>query len=73
MQEREVPAFRMTAEWDLPRLTGYLHTWSAIKRYQAATGVNPVNEIYDALLASWGNPGDKLLIQWPLTLKLWTR
>ena len=73
MQEREVPAFRMTAEWDLPRLTGYLHTWSAVKRYQAATGVNPVNEIYDALLASWGNPGDKLLIQWPLTLKLWTR
>src|SRR5262249_45350662 len=37
-EEVETPPFRMTHEWDLDRLVGFLGTWSASLRYHEQTG-----------------------------------
>lgn len=71
MKQLEAPAFNMAASWNLAQLTGYLRTWSAVKRYETATGSNPVDKIYDELHLQWGNADNCHLISWPLTLKLW--
>jgi len=73
LQEINPPGFQMKTEWDLSQLIGYLHTWSAVKKYEAKEGFNPVDRQYKKLVALWGNPNQKLLIYWPLTLKVWKK
>ena len=43
------PPFRMTHEWNLDQLTGFLGTWSASSRYRTQTGREPTDEIHDEL------------------------
>jgi SAM-dependent methyltransferase len=62
----EAPEFRMLARWDLPRLVGYLTSWSAVQR---APG-DPVAEIAPELRAAWGAPGTVREVRWPLLLRL---
>ena len=73
LQEIESPNFQMQAEWNLSQVIGYLHTWSAAKKYEAATGMNPVEMKYEELSTLWGKPERKRKVAWPLTLKLWTK
>ncbi|MFL5606565.1 MAG: class I SAM-dependent methyltransferase [Gemmatimonadaceae bacterium] len=68
--ELSVPAFEMEAEWDLHQLGGYLTTWSAVSRYRAQRGEDPVPAIMGALGEVWGNPDDKRRIRWPLALRV---
>jgi SAM-dependent methyltransferase len=63
------PAFSMEATWDLPRLIGYLGTWSAVKEYKAKNGSDPVAELSDELLAAWGDVPE-LKVSWPLVLRV---
>jgi SAM-dependent methyltransferase len=60
----------MTARWPLTHLFGYLQTWSAVRDYQKATGVDPVSAIGEALLAAWGDPAEARTVTWPLTLRI---
>lgn len=62
------PAFSMEAKWDLPRLIGYLGTWSAVKEYKAKNGTDPVKELQDALAAAWGEVTEQK-VSWPLVLR----
>ncbi len=71
--ELEVPEFAMQATWDLPKLAGYLSTWSAGKRYEETHGVNPLTLVAEQLEAAWGEPGREVLIQWPLTVRVWRK
>lgn len=65
----EAPAFSMTADWNFSELLGYLNTWSAVKKYQQATGENPIEIIYQELEAAWGLVGDeRKKVHWPLIL-----
>ena len=73
MKVIEVPDFQMEIEWELSQLIGYLHTWSAVKKYEAETGENPVDKIYSELAILWKNPERKYKIKWPLTLKVWRK
>lgn len=64
----EAPAFALKAHWNLRELAGYLMTWSAVQRYNAAHGRNPVEDSLPALAAAWGDAGVAREIVWPLRL-----
>ncbi|MGE0080037.1 MAG: class I SAM-dependent methyltransferase [Thiohalomonadaceae bacterium] len=67
--EITAPAFEMRTEWDLAHLLGYLRTWSAVKRYREACGVDPVAAIADALAAALG-ARERLSVRWPLAVRV---
>lgn len=62
--------FDMCIEWSLAELTGYLDTWSAVARYKAAQGQDPMDVIRDDLLQVWGDPAKVRQVRWPLTVKI---
>ncbi len=64
------PYFEMRAEWNLFELIGYISTWSAVKEFQSATMVSPLDRLYEEIYPYWGEPSRKMAINWPLTLKI---
>jgi SAM-dependent methyltransferase len=64
-----MPRFEMSEHWTLPQLTGYLRSWSAVGRYQARHGRDPVSEVEKALLERWGDPGFPHILSWPLHVR----
>lgn len=64
----DFPPIAMTAQWSLDQWVGYLGTWSAVQRYKAATGNDPIPAIQSKLATLWGNPADLKTISWPLTM-----
>jgi SAM-dependent methyltransferase len=67
--EIQPPAFAIEVEWTLPRLLDYLSTWSAVKRYQAAQGHDPLPALLAELRPLWGDPEAARALQWPLFLR----
>lgn len=65
------PAFVMQAQWDARQLLGYLQTWSAVRRYRARTGSDPVAVVAAALRESFG--GGTRTVRWPLALHVGRR
>lgn len=61
--------FRIEVKWDLPRLLGYFSTWSAVKRYTAEQGVDPLVHLREALSAVWPHPDEIREISMPVILK----
>ena len=72
-QEKQPPSFQMETYWNLQQLIGYLGTWSAVKRYQKETGVDPVDNVQDKLAGIWGQPDNIFTVKWPLTVRLWVK
>ncbi|WP_455199155.1 class I SAM-dependent methyltransferase [Kaarinaea lacus] len=70
-EEISTPAFHMETEWSLSQLLGYLGTWSAVKRYIADRGDDPVQQSATKLARLWGDPETRLPMQWPLTVRAW--
>jgi SAM-dependent methyltransferase len=68
--EIDPPKFEMRASWILPRLVGYLRTWSSTQRFIAAKGSDPLKQIMDDLRAAWGAPEQTRNVIWPLTLRI---
>lgn len=58
----------MEADWEIEQVLGYLRTWSASRRHEARTGIEPVRLIETRLAAAWGGPGPR-----HVTWKLHTR
>jgi hypothetical protein len=73
LQEMKSPCFVMKAEWNLSQLIGYLCTWSAVRKYEKKQGTNPVEGLFEQLSNSWGDPEQKLLVEWPLAVKIWLK
>jgi SAM-dependent methyltransferase len=67
-QKIQPPVFYIEKKMTLPALIGYLSTWSAVKEYLARQHQNPINVIYDDLLANWGDPSHALTMRWPIHL-----
>lgn len=65
--ERAPPDLWLEQDWTLPQLAGYLRTWSAVKRAEAATGADPVAPVVNELAGRWG---DSRRVRWPLNLRL---
>ena len=70
LPEIAAPPFFMNVNWSLPRLLGYLETWSAVQRYMEKHEVNPILSLNASLLPFWGEPDTARLIRWPLILKI---
>jgi SAM-dependent methyltransferase len=56
--------------WDLPALIGYLETWSAVQRYKATVGRDPIPLVRGELEAAWGPPETTRPFRWDLDLRV---
>jgi ubiquinone/menaquinone biosynthesis C-methylase UbiE len=68
--EIDTPPFRMTHEWKLEQLIGFLGTWSASLRYRKQTGRQPTDEIRDELAGAWGDPQQERQVAWDLFMRV---
>jgi hypothetical protein len=59
----------METELTLEALIGYVRTWSAVGRYLAAHGRDPVTDLAVALAPIWGTSGEGRLVRWPLAIR----
>ncbi len=69
LDEIPTPPFELHERWPLERFAGYLRTWSAVQRYRAATGEDPVATLLPELAAAWGDPAAPRDIRWPIALR----
>jgi Methyltransferase domain len=69
-EEVPAPAFAMGRLWTLPDVLGYLRTWSATRRFEEATGEDPLRIVERQLRAAWGEPGGARTARWDLDLRV---
>ncbi len=69
-EEVPAPAFAMAKLWTFPDLLGYLRTWSANRRFEEATGNDPLRIVEGQLRAAWGQPGSARTARWDLDLRV---
>ncbi|MEP6622095.1 MAG: class I SAM-dependent methyltransferase [bacterium] len=67
--EMTPPQFAMEASWRLDQFAGYVSTWSAVTRYIAALGNDPIPGFIDRLRPLWGREDQPQRIRWPLDLR----
>ena len=67
--EVATPALALTAEWTVAEVAAYLRTWSAVTRFAAATGADPVVQVEARLARVWGAPGTARRVSWPLAVR----
>lgn len=67
-EEITPPHFDMALDWDLDQLLGYFSSWSAVERYKADKGHDPVALVSDRLKNAWGE--GRKQVKWPLKLRL---
>jgi SAM-dependent methyltransferase len=58
----------MELDWTLAEFAAYLRTWSAVVRFRAAQGYDPINELEKELAPLWG--GGVRRVRWPLAGRL---
>ena len=66
----ETPPFEMVAHWRRGDVLGYLGTWSAVRRYEARHGVNPLDDFEPALVDAWGAEDETRTVRWPLAVRV---
>lgn len=64
----DTPAFTLRKQWRLQALLGYVQSWSAVQRYIAAHGSDPVEDLRATLAAAWGDPARAREVRWPLVV-----
>lgn len=67
--EIAAPPFFIEVDWTLDRLLNYVSTWSAVKRFQAAQGHDPLPALRAALAPAWGDAATPRRLAWPLFLR----
>jgi len=65
-EEIAVPSFSIEQAVSRRWLEGYLRTWSASRRYRAAHGGDPVDQIAPALDRDWPDPHEIRRVHWPV-------
>ncbi len=63
----EAPPLEMSARWSTTDLLGYLSSWSAVGRYRAVMGEDPIELLRGRLEAAWGVE-PRREVRWPLTV-----
>jgi SAM-dependent methyltransferase len=69
VDEVSAPVFAIEADLTLPQLLGYIRSWSAVGRFVAERGYDPVLGFAAELAPAWGNPDSTRRIVWPLTVR----
>jgi len=72
-EELAPPRFEMRRRWSLPRVLGFLSTWSAVQRFRQSTGEDPVAAIRPELAKAWGPSGGARTLRWELALRVGRR
>jgi hypothetical protein len=68
--EVSAPEFCIVQNWDLAGFLAYLGTWSAVRRYRADRGTDPVAALRGRLAAAWGAKALRRRISWPIALRV---
>ena len=68
-EEIQTPSFVLQLNWNLGQLIAYARTWSAVKRYIAELGTDPVAETESKLKSAWGKPEQTKVVKMPLYLR----
>jgi len=66
--EISTPEFNISQEMTLAQLTGYLRTWSGVKHYEKAMGIDPVSTVEEELVAAWGGAATHRS-RWPVHMR----
>jgi ubiquinone/menaquinone biosynthesis C-methylase UbiE len=66
---RDLPAFVLKIEWDLGQLLAYARTWSAVKRYSAELGTDPLDGLETKMKTVWDEPDKIRTVHMPLFLR----
>jgi ubiquinone/menaquinone biosynthesis C-methylase UbiE len=61
----QAPRFSLHKQWPREHLLGYLRSWSAVGRFQAANGFDPVDVLEKEIRQHWPD-GQAYWIEWPL-------
>ncbi|MGI9115845.1 MAG: class I SAM-dependent methyltransferase [Chthoniobacterales bacterium] len=69
-QELQPPGFEMRTRWNLDQLLGYLRTWSATKKFIAARGFDPLDDVAAEMRAFWPQREAAREMKWPLHLRV---
>lgn len=69
-QELKVPQIEMTADWTVEHFIGYLSTWSALQKYIALNGKNPLETEAVKIMNAWGAAKTRK-VSWPLSIRTW--
>ena len=67
--EAAAPPFTLDLRWTLAELAGYLRSWSAVVRYEAARGADPVAPLERELAPLWGDPVEPRRVEWPVAVR----
>ncbi len=67
--EVAAPPLSIEAEFTLPRLLGYVSTWSAVGRYIKVNGHDPLPAFGEQLASLWGDPSRSRKISWPISIR----
>lgn len=60
------PSSSMQVNWTLGQLSAFLRTWSAVKRFTAEVGKDPVTKLESKLQTRWGGSDLTKLVRMPL-------
>ena len=69
LQELPAPRFKMSADWTVDHLIGYLGTWSALQSCISKGGYNPLIEMEPLLRNAWGADPART-VSWELSLRI---
>jgi SAM-dependent methyltransferase len=72
-EEQGTPGFHLETVWTLDDYLGYIGTWSAVRRYRAQVGEDPLPALRQALTGSWGGAEAARVVRWPLALRVGRR
>lgn len=64
-----LPALAIEMQWRLADLLGYADTWSAVRALEKAVGRGPVERFAKDLAAAWGDPEQRRLVRFPLSVR----
>ncbi|MEE4174166.1 MAG: class I SAM-dependent methyltransferase [Xanthomonadales bacterium] len=68
--ELDAPAFSLETRWTLEEYLGYIGTWSALRRYRAQVGEDPLPDLRKRLESVWGEAEAVQAVRWPLALRV---
>lgn len=68
-KELSTPSFSIQMDWTLAQLTAYMRTWSAVKRFVAELGTDPVIATEQKLKTIWAEPERTRAIHMPLFVR----
>ncbi len=69
-EDIQLPAMETTYSWNLEHLLGYLHTWSAVKRFTDENGQSPLDEDFVASLRLFWADNEVKLVHFPIFARI---